>query len=133
MKRIAILVTGSRDRKDREPIYNALSGFRSGEGEHVVVIHGDAAGADEIAGTIARRFGFNVIAMPAQWRVFGKKAGPMRNAAMVNLLATLEFHGYDCIVLAFPLEGSVGTYDCMRQAESAGFKVTNLGKRLGWE
>lgn len=118
MKRI--LITGSRDWTDVDPIRAAL--LEHGPG---VVVHGAARGADTIAGEIAASLGWLVEAHPADWG-HGRSAGVRRNQAMVDL-------GAD-VCLAFPLPGSVGTWDCIRRATAAGIMVVvrpgQLGRRL---
>ena len=49
---------------------------------------------------------------PADWKRYGRAAGPIRNQEMVNL-------GAD-VCLAFPREGSRGTKNCMEAARKAG-------------
>ena len=51
----------------------------------------------------------------ADWKTFGKAAGPKRNQAMVDSGADL------CI--AFPSKGSTGTIDCVERAKAAGIPV----------
>lgn len=49
---------------------------------------------------------------PAEWERYGKRAGMLRNSAMVAL-------GAD-ICLAFPAPDSRGTWDCLTKAAKAG-------------
>ena len=119
--RVAILVTGSRKWSDADAIRNALAPIVQRSSD-VVVIHGDAPGADKLAGEWAREFSANEVAMPAQWRKHGNAAGAIRNGEMVKVRVTLRECGYECHVLAFPLPGSVGTWDCVAQAKRAAFK-----------
>lgn len=53
-----------------------------------------------------------VEAHPADWKTHGKKAGVVRNRAMVEFGADL--------VCAFPVGPSVGTRDCIMRARVAG-------------
>lgn len=122
-RRIAILVTGSRDWTDREAIHDALGQIDSRSRLPLVMIHGDAPGADTIAREYAEHDGtWHVIAMPALWTLHGKSAGPRRNAEMVEALKLLRDCGYECHVLAFPMPDSRGTWDCVRKARAAGFE-----------
>jgi hypothetical protein len=120
MSPLRILVTGSRNWTDRVTIGNAVQKAVldlpwDGISEHVTVVHGGARGADTYADVVARIFGFHVEAHPADWERYGKRAGFVRNAEMVNL-------GAD-VCLAFPLGESRGTRRCMREAEKAGITV----------
>lgn len=129
MRRKAILVTGSRDWRDDYAIGMAL--IAAGAGRlHVLLIHGDCAGADKIAGTHARgAAGWTELPMPAPWELHGKPAGPRRNKRMLEVLQALAFCEYDCEVHAFPLPGSKDTRHMMAIAQAAGFEVYDHGKR----
>lgn len=123
----AVLVTGSRNWKDSQKIFDLLDDLRP----HIV-IHGDCAtGADADA---AAWVGGNAaeIAMPAQWHLFAPAAlaGPFRNREAVKVLTALNACGYACSVFAFPLGESPGTRDCMRAAEQAGHHVDNHGGKV---
>ncbi len=82
-----------------------------------MLIHGGAPGADTLADIYAKdkgipRWPFEVTG--EQWRLLGKKAGPMRNARMLA-------EAKPDIVVAFP--GGNGTADMVRQAKAAGVPV----------
>jgi hypothetical protein len=79
--------------------------------DDVVVVHGACStGADQLAEQAAYFLGFKVERHPADWKRYGRSAGPKRNGKMVLL-------GAD-VLLAFPLQGSRGTWDCVSQARS---------------
>ncbi len=48
------------------------------------VIHGDAPGADRIAGFVAELLNFPVRKYPANWTKYGLFAGPTRNQEMLD-------------------------------------------------
>ena len=85
-----VLVCGSRLWKDPWPILRELTKFHDG----TVVIHGDARGADHLAGVVAEGLGFEVIAVPANWNKHHKAAGPIRNKKMLSMrpMTVLAFH-----------------------------------------
>lgn len=59
--------------------------------------------------------------VPADWRLYGKAAGGIRNQVMVN-------RGADILVAA-PVPGeSVGTYDCIRRAKAARIPVDDISQ-----
>lgn len=120
---LRILVTGSRDWKDRDAIRRALiEAARDVPAGSVTVVHGAARGADSIADEVANGLGMQVEdhpVTPSDWRRVGKGAGHVRNAEMVRL-------GAD-VVLAFPLGESRGTRGCMQLATEAGLTVRDLG------
>lgn len=110
-----ILITGSRDWTDQDIIRNALTEFSD---RKVLVIHGKCKGADIIAGNIAEKLGFDISSSPADWKTFGRAAGPIRNKKMVD--ETLEYKkmGINTVVLAFhdSLDNSKGTGHCVKLA-----------------
>lgn len=119
---IRILVTGSRHWEDRRALSSAL---RRGY-DHIlqshpeymdppVLVHGGAKGADQMAAGIAYGLGWQHEEHKADWNTHGKGAGHKRNQAMVDA-------GAD-ILIACPLPGSKGTWDCMRRAVEAGIPV----------
>lgn len=97
-----VLITGSRNWTDREVIKYHLADLPA----DTTVIHGAARGADQLADSVARELGFEVIAVPADWTLHGRAAGPIRNQRMLE-------HNPD-LVIAFPLRH--GAYDEHRQA-----------------
>ncbi|AUV62018.1 hypothetical protein KIV63_gp26 [Mycobacterium phage SWU2] len=119
-----VLVTGSRDWRDRHSVWNALHQELIQFPDGIVVVHGAARGADDIADRWAwgmHQMGYPVRPEdhPADWNGLGKRAGIIRNQAMVDL-------GAD-VCHAFPLEGSIGTRHCMSRAYAAGIRVVNHG------
>ena len=110
-----VLVCGSRSWTARAPIAAALARAQADGFTHVV--HGDARGADRMAGHAARRLGMRVVAVPADWDRFGLSAGFIRNGCMLNLRPQL--------VLAFArhLPHSHGTAHMVRIARAAGVPV----------
>ena len=111
-----ILVTGSRDWDDRNTIYRALQEARIGVShDEIVLVHGGATGADQIAEVYAEAMDWGVEEHRAQWAVYSKGAGPMRNREMVD-------SGAD-ICLAFIKNNSPGATHCAEYAEARGIPV----------
>lgn len=115
-----ILVTGSRDWEDRDLIYQILGEFTSHGVRHTLV-HGDCpTGADRMADDWAKcQPDIIVEKYPAEWDVYGKRAGFVRNEQMVNL-------GAD-ICLAFIKNNSKGATMTANLAQAAGIKVIRYG------
>jgi hypothetical protein len=111
-------VCGSRNWTDTDAISVALGWFA--DVPNVLVIHGDARGADRLAGAVAKEMGFDVRPFPADWNRHGNGAGPIRNQQMLD-------EGHPDIVLAFPLGMSRGTRDMIRRARKAGIRTHILG------
>lgn len=81
------------------------------------IINGGAPGTDAMASAYARAHGLTLIEVPADWDRYGRAAGPIRNQLM------LDRHRPD-LVVAF--EGGKGTYDMIRRARNAGYKVWEI-------
>lgn len=83
----------------------------------VVIIEGDAMGADRIAGACAEALGVGHKKFPAEWERYRKGAGPIRNRKMLD-----EQPG---LVIAFhnQLHLSKGTKDCVTEARRRGIPV----------
>ena len=107
-----LIVCGGRDFADRAFLFAALDAVHR-KRPVSLVIHGDAPGADRLAGTWAAARGIPVEAVPAQWKIYGRRAGPWRNFEMLQL----KPDG----VVAFP--GGRGTADMISQALEAGVTV----------
>ena len=120
-----ILVTGSREWTDEFAIDREFGSLLRRIGREAypefVVVHGAAKGLDTIAANMAAHYRLRAEAHPADWTTHGKRAGPIRNQAMVDL-------GAD-ICLAFPTASSVGTWDCVRRANRAGIRVIVVPER----
>ena len=108
-----VLVCGGRDFTDAAMVKRVMDELAESHGPFVVR-HGVARGADTLAGKWAQKRGFRVDAMPADWDKHGRRAGYVRNAAMLA-------KGGVILVVAFP--GGRGTADMCRQAERAGVSV----------
>lgn len=113
------LVCGSRGFIDYSLMYSVLRVVGPGD----TVIHGDAIGADRMAGTIARNRGAHVIPYPANWNTYGRTAGFKRNAEMVGTMPDLVFAFY---------AGKVtnGTAHTVKLARLAGIEVREYGAEL---
>ncbi len=127
-----MLITGSRDWTDGRAVERAMIQAVRDLGDRVTpitVVHGDAPGADNLADQVARKYAMNVERHPADWTV-GRKAGPLRNAAMVARGADvcLAFIG-DCSSPRCRKPGphpSHGATGCAALAEEAGIPVRRI-------
>lgn len=78
------------------------------------IVSGGAPGADTLARRYAREQSIPFIEYAAEWEKYGRRAGPMRNAAIVARCTH---------VLAFPQGASPGTRDTIAKAARAGKPV----------
>lgn len=116
----ALLVTGSRhglDLTKEEQDYMMMKLFAGRK----FLIQGGAEGVDREFCLYAQKHKISVLTLPAQWRKHGKKAGPLRNKAMVEIAVNLRDCGWDILCCAFPGPCSAGTMDCVRQLRAADF------------
>lgn len=120
-----ILVTGSRDWTDHIVIEQALDAFFSQSlGDDDELIQGGVLGADFYARRWADRHKNFVksTTVEADWKKWGKAAGPIRNEQMVKMVNPTSD-----VVLAFILNNSKGAIGCTRLAARYGFEYgTNL-------
>lgn len=90
----------------------------------IVIVHGDADGADRMCGKVGKKIGFTVKPYPAEWTRYGKAAGPMRNAEMLrvhDIKLCLAFHG--------DIKKSKGTYDMICKANDKKIPVILIPER----
>ena len=109
-KHYTLLVTGSREWTDMTTVRRELFEwwwYNRGGGPPTL-IHGGARGADKLAAQVAEAAGWNVEEYPADWDRWGKRAGYIRNAEMVNVRPDA--------CLAFILDGSKGATMCAAMA-----------------
>lgn len=108
-----VLVCGGRDYEDHEQLFRVLTAAHFAN-PIILLIHGGASGADDLAGQWARHVGVRWKAYPAHWKSEGKSAGPKRNQRMLD-------DGKPHLVIAFP--GGKGTANMIKQAKTAGVPV----------
>ena len=111
-----VLVCGGRDYADADRMATVLDALHA-TAPFTALIYGMARGADDLAKMWATARGVGRLGFPAQWEKYGKQAGPMRNARMLE-------KGKPDLVIAFP--GGRGTADMMRQAKAAGVPVQQV-------
>ena len=125
---LRLLVCGSREWTDRDllaaTVHQAIAEHGAGR-PGVVLIEGDARGADRMAGQLARARGWQLQVYPADWQHHGRAAGIRRNARMLR-------DGRPERVLAFTddLAASRGTADMVRRARAAHLPVLVIGHQL---
>lgn len=103
-----VLVCGSRYFTDYKLLEEILNQYDITE-----IIEGEARGADTLSRIYGEHRGIPVRAFPANWEVFGRRAGPIRNANMLS-------EGKPDCVIAFRGPNSRGTQNMINQAEKAG-------------
>jgi SLOG family YspA-like protein len=118
---LRLLVCGSRTWTDAALLAEAVERVVAEHGQGragVVLIEGDARGADRLAGTLARARGWELETYPADWQRHGRAAGMRRNARMLR-----QGRPERVIACTDDLAASRGTADMVRRAHSAGLPV----------
>jgi predicted Rossmann-fold nucleotide-binding protein len=110
-----VIVCGGRYYIDYKTLCIVLNEIHA-ESTITCVVYGGATGADKLAMCWAVSNGIQHESHPANWKEYGKSAGPRRNREMSSSGADL------CV--AFP--GGRGTEDMIRCAKRAGIKVTTI-------
>jgi hypothetical protein len=118
-----VIVCGDRNWKRMDIIERELRKLP----HDTLIIHGAARGADTLGKFVAERLGLKVIndgrGFPADWRRYGRGAGPIRNQIMID-------EGKPDLVLAFHenINDSIGTKDMVSRARRIGLKVIIVEK-----
>jgi hypothetical protein len=114
---LKILVCGGREFSDRPFMWRILDMLASSQQNLqdpiTHLIHGNMRGADQMAAQWAYDNVIQPVACEALWTRHGPKAGPIRNAAMLELSPD--------VVIAFP--GGAGTADMVKQSKAKGVRV----------
>ena len=85
-----------------------------GLNEEDILIHGGCSGCDKLCAEIANReFNTKIEEHPANWKKYGRAAGPIRNKEMLE--SNIDF------LLAF--RGGRGTANCKKEAKKLGIKI----------
>jgi hypothetical protein len=115
-----ILVTGSRNHdalQVKEHLVAWIDEHKTSETERVIIMHGNAWGADMGARTaVSEHPDWGEFSLPARWVINGRAAGPMRNQEMLDTLRP-------DVCLALPLPDSRGTWDMVNRCIKAGVPV----------
>lgn len=102
-----VLITGGRKYKDTLAVFDCLVKLTE-QFDRLIIIHGDADGADRLASELCSEIGIEQVKIPAVWNKYNKSSGPIRNRLMLDLFPNID------IVLAFP--GGPGTANMIQQA-----------------
>ncbi len=112
-----VLVCGGRTYKDRRRLFRTLD--RIARVVDITCIrHGDARGADIMAGEWAEARGFPVDPMAADWDLYKDDAGTIRNAAMLRKRPTP--------ILYVAFRGGSGTANMKRRCRANSVRVLTI-------
>ena len=81
-----VIIAGSRTFQDYDLLKKECDDFLKNKYQthEIVIVSGAAQGADRLGEQYARERGYAIDSHPADWKKYGKAAGPFRNAEMVN-------------------------------------------------
>ena len=105
-----VIICGSRTFADKALLTESLDTILSGLGE-VEIVSGHAKGADALAEEYAEQHGLKLSVFRADWKRYGKAAGPRRNQQMLEYAMEKE-----PVVVAFWDGRSRGTRNMIDQA-----------------
>lgn len=77
-----VLICGSRTFSDRHAIAVVVAAFQNDK--DTVIIQGEAPGADSLAKHFADVYGVAHEDYKAEWKIYGKRAGYLRNVRMLE-------------------------------------------------
>ena len=112
-----VIVTGSRDWTDLRAILDVVEVLCPN-----LVMHGACpTGADSLVSMWADDNEVPALKFRPDWNAFGRSAGPVRNQDMADAAKALADTN-EVICLAFPIDRSKGTWDCLRRMKCAGIQ-----------
>lgn len=120
MNEFRVIIAGSRKYNDYETLRNKcnhiLSQKMADTNVKIIVLSGGASGADALGERYAKEYGLQIERHPADWDIYGRAAGPIRNAEMADCADAL---------IAFPKKGETnkGTHNMINMAKEQGLMV----------
>lgn len=109
LEKMKILITGDRNWRDYAYIKNILSLYPN----DTIVVEGEARGADTLGKLAAKSLGMQVKEYPADWKLYGRAAGPIRNQQMLDDNPDIEF----CHAFHPDIKNSKGTKDMVERCD----------------
>ena len=98
-----VLVTGDRNWTDGDLIVAHLENYVP-----FTLVHGAARGADSLAAVAAVKLHQKVISYAADWQLYGRAAGPIRNRQMLGELPDVVLAFHDNLALSKGTKDMVG-------------------------
>lgn len=123
---VVALFCGSRKFRDRtivETLVHGVLAVSTVRGRPLLIVEGEAEGADIISREEAESIGIEVERVPADWVKYKKAAGPIRNQLMLK-----KYKPEIVIAFADDLRQTRGTKDMCQIAAAAGVPVYVVGR-----
>ena len=121
-----LLIAGSRNFEDREIFDRVTEEIIDGDHQFTVIVEGGASGADTMAREYAQEHDMRHIEFKAEWKKYGRAAGPKRNDEMIAFIK--EKNG---MALYFWDEESRGTKQCIDSARRKGIDIVIWSTKRG--
>ena len=109
-----VIIAGGRDFSDYNLLREKCDKILSQVKEDIIVVSGTALGADTLGEKYALERGYQIVYFPANWRLYGRGAGHVRNREMAEYANSL---------IAFWDGKSPGTKNMIETAEKSGLKT----------
>lgn len=117
---IRVIIAGSRDFYNPGIFNNIMTLYLSDIPDNKLeIISGGCRGADRMGEQYAKDWNLKCKVFPANWKKYGKSAGPIRNEKMVKYALQAD-HG---MLIAFPIGESRGTRNIIEIANRYGLEV----------
>ena len=114
-----LLIAGGRDFDDAEIFDRVVREYIAGNEAGTVIVEGGAKGVDTLAREYAEKNGMTYVEMEADWKKYGRAAGPKRNEAMTKYIFDMKG-----TALFFWDGKSKGTKNCILNATSLDIPVS---------
>ena len=109
-----VIIAGGRDFRNYNLLKEKCDAILSSVKDDIMIVSGCADGADSLGEKYAAENDYIVAYFPPNWRLYGRRAGPVRNREMAD---------YGDALIAFHDGQSKGTANMIKQAKEKGLKV----------
>jgi hypothetical protein len=110
-----LAIVGSRHFTNNVQFEKYVDMWITENGNPQMIVTGCAKGTDHLAREYAKKYNIDLKVYKADWKMYGKAAGPLRNAEIIN---------NSTHVLAFPSNTGKGTQDTLKKAIKAKLSQT---------
>lgn len=115
---LRVIIAGSREFDNYNLLESTISNFIKENTNNVEIVSGTARGADQLGEQFAIEYGYQIKRFPANWNLYGKSAGPIRNREMAEYAS-----GGQGVLFAFWDGKSRGTKSMIDLAKKYGLEV----------
>lgn len=112
-----VVIAGGINFNDYEMLCEKVSELLEGR-DHITIISGHARGADSLGERYAKEHGMDLYVIEAEWKKYGKAAGPIRNRKMLQYAMEDE-----PMLIAFWNGTSRGTWNTISTAKKMGIET----------